>query len=200
MLKCTPSWSKDRKLLSALTAVALDVLILELRDVTYYIHQWIVKQLVFCAADGSDRLISHLTSLLAIASPSPSCSFSSPLSLPRSGSDHRIHQDAQTVLAKSKASCFAGQQAGFMLCDWLLQPVLSCTSLNQTIESFPSLLQLVEALHYHFISRYIWGRGAIEVAKATCKLFKILPNSSPLILSAFFFLFSTSLFLYSSIL
>lgn len=123
-----------------------------------------------------------------------------PSPCPRSGSGRHIHQVTQTVLAKSNASCFAGQQAGFMLCDWLLQPVLSCTSLNQTIESFPSLLQLVEELHYHFISRYIWGRGEIAVAKATCKLFKILPNSSPLILSAFFFLFSTSLFLYSSIL
>lgn len=202
MLKCTPSWSKDRKLLSALTAVALHVLILELRDVTYYIHQWIVKQLVFCAADGSDRLISHLTSLLAIASPSPFPSFSSPLSLPQKWI--RPPYSSSHTDSSSQKQCFLlCRTAGWLHALWLTTTasfVLHISESDDRIISFSVAVGRRTALSFYF-TLHLRSRGhVIAVAKATCKLFKILPNSLPLILSAFFFLFSTSLFLYSSIL
>lgn len=116
MLKWTWSWAKDSKLLSALTAAVLHLLVLELRDVMYYIHQWIVKQFVCCAADRSDWLVSPLTSHLATASPSP-LSFSSFLlsHCPTNGSDLCIHQVTYTILASSDAFCFSGQQTCFVL-------------------------------------------------------------------------------------
>lgn len=202
MLKCTPSWSKDRKLLSALTVVALHFLIQELRDVTYYIHQWIVKQLVFCAADGNDRLISHLTSLFAIASPSPSHSFSSPLSLPQKWI--RPPCSSRRTDSSSQKQCFLlCRAAGWLHALWLTTTascVLHISESDHKIISFSATAARRTALSFYF-TLHLRSRGnVIVVAKATCKLFKILPNSLPLILSAFFFLFSTFLFLYSSIL
>lgn len=143
-----------------------------------------------------------LTSLFAIASPSPSRSFSSPLSLPQKWI--RPPCSSRRTDSSSQKQCFLlCRAAGWLHALWLTTTascVLHISESDHKIISFSATAARRTALSFYF-TLHLRSRGnVIVVAKATCKLFKILPNSLPLILSAFFFLFSTFLFLYSSIL
>lgn len=160
MLKWTWSRAKDSRLLSALTAAVLQLLILELRDVMYYIHQWIVKQLFCCAANRNDWLVSPLTSHLATASPSPP-SFSSflPSHCPTNGSDHSSHQVTYTILARSDASWFSGQKTCFVLILYSSATVsfaLHSSKSGHKIISFSVKVAKWTALSFYFTLHLRW--------------------------------------------
>lgn len=200
MLKCTPSWSKDRKLLSALTVVALHFLILELRDILYTPVNCKAVSLLCRWWEWSIDLSPHLTLCNCLA-------FSFLLLLFSSlSAQERIrppYSSRRTDSSSQKQSFLLCRTAGWLHALWLTTTasfVLHISESDHKIISFSATVARRTALSFYFMLHLRSRGNVIVVAKATCKLFKILPNSLPLILSVFFFLFGTFLFLYSSIL